>query len=78
MYIQPSFLSTHQDESSLHLGPLNDDELAYLCLDEEDDVEEDARQDGGDHGPDGQVDLVTRGRDQPVSRRVVRHLVILL
>ena len=40
-----------------HLGPLHDDELAYLCLYEEDDVKEDAGQDGTKHGPDRQLSL---------------------
>ncbi len=59
---------------TLYLCPLDDDELADLCLDEEDDVEENAGQDGGDHGPDRQLHVVPCRRDQPVPRLTVRHL----
>ena len=56
------------------LSLLHHDELADVCLHEEESVEEDGGEEGGEHGPHRQHGVVTGGGDKPPSGSVVSHL----
>ena len=60
------------------LGLLQHDELADVGLHEEQQVEEDGGQEGGEGRPNGQRDRQAGGRDKPVALGRVGHLYYII
>ena len=59
----------------LPLGLLQHDELADVGLHEEEEVQQNRREEGGEHGPNLEALISqTSGRDEPASLCTVGHL----